>query len=143
MIWRPRCSDSSAERQLGKVPLCISTINRQLKYNDTRTGPLYCGFTLKIDNEIVGRTKHRDHTHVRVCSRCLLSNNEGATNSVRVPLREKTKGFLFSCKEKKDVDIFLFFQRKDPLPLSFLFYLISFLRSKVTYIPEYTRSTLR
>ena len=32
-----------------------------------------CGFTLKIDNEIVGRTKHRDHTHERVCPRCLLS----------------------------------------------------------------------
>ena len=35
-----------------------------------------CGFTLKIDNEIVGRTKHRDHTHARVCSRCLLSTRK-------------------------------------------------------------------
>ena len=35
-----------------------------------------CGFTLKIDNEIVERTKHRDHTHARVCSRFLLSTRK-------------------------------------------------------------------
>ena len=46
----------------------------------------------------------------------------------------KDLGFLFSWKEKKACALFfLFFQRKDPLSLAFLYYLISFLRSKVTH----------
>ncbi len=89
LIWRPRCSDSSAGRQLGKAPQCITTINRQLEYNDTRTGPLYCGFTLKNDDEMVGQTKHRDHTHARVCSRCLWSNKEDELS------QQQIAGFLF------------------------------------------------
>ena len=57
LIWRPRCSDSSAGRQLGKdTTIALQDQHIIGKDNDTRTGPLYCGFTVKIDNEIVGRS---------------------------------------------------------------------------------------
>ena len=97
-----------------------------------------CGFTLKIDNEIVGLTKHRDHTHARVCSRCLWPNKEGKqflerSSSGVALFGEKTRDFFLVEKRKRLTLFFLFFQRKDPLSLAFLSYLISFLRSKVTH----------
>ena len=50
-----------------------------------------------------------------------------------VPLCERTKDFFLVEKRKRLALFFLFFQRKDPLSLAFLYYLISFLRSKVTH----------
>ena len=55
------------------------------------------GISLKIDNEIVGLTKHRDHTHARVCSRCLLSNKEDQLTQQQ----PKIAGFLVIRKEKR------------------------------------------
>ena len=59
-IWRPRCSDSSAGSSIGEN----STMHRnnQQTIGNTTTPELvqYRGFTVKIDNELVGLTKHHD-----------------------------------------------------------------------------------
>ena len=47
-------------------------------WEDTTTRELtvIVGFTLKIDNEIVGLTKHHDHTHERLLSMSLVKEGK-------------------------------------------------------------------
>ena len=102
--------------------------------NDKRTD-LYNGFTQKVDNKIVGRSTgpHSCTQWSHVFSQCLLSHKEGNPTQWELLLVKRQKDFFSSWKEKSPDTVFLFFQRKDPFPLSFLLYLISFLRKKVTY----------
>ena len=76
--------------------------------NDKRTGR-NSGFTLKVDNEIVGRTKHRDHTHARVCSRCLLSHKE---DELGLAATGNRMVFFLSEKKKEASALFLFLHKE-------------------------------
>ena len=143
LIWRPRCSDSDGGSSIRKSSAQLHCrINWAMTgHHTTRELGRCSGFTLKIDNEIVGLTKNRDHTHTLVCSQCLWSDKEGKL-SERECSFVKSQAFFLSEKRKKYFALFfLSFQRKDSFLVSFLFYLISFLRSKVTYTGS-TMSTL-
>ncbi len=109
--------------------------------NDTRmhrTGPLYCGFTLKNDNEIVGRTKHRDHTQALVCSRCLLSKQGRRAVSTATG----NSWFSFYLKTKKKLPLFSF-SKRDTSPTSLIVLSHMFPQEQSHTYREYTRSTLR
>ena len=87
------------------------------------------GFTLKIDNEIVGLTKYRDHTRTLVCSKCLFVPQGRKRPLSESALCEKT-GFLLVEKRKK-ADTLFFFVPKGRTRFHYPSYSISYLSSEV------------
>ena len=99
------------------------------QFSSSVTGAAIGGFTLEIDK---GQTKHRDHArHASVLSAC--GPTRKGSSSWERELFEKRQDLFLSEKRKRLTLFFSFLPRKDPLLPAFLFYLISFLRSKVTY----------
>ena len=105
-------------------------INRQLWIQRHQYWANYSGFTLKIDNEIEGRSTATTLMHASVLNASLSHRK-----TLLCFKKQQTKigRFPFYLKRKKKLPLFFFLIWEAPVLLAFLFYLISFLRSKVTY----------
>ena len=80
------------------------------KDNDTRTGPLYCGFTVKIDNEIVGRSTATTLMHASALNASFPTRKEKLTQR-ELLFGEKTRDF-FLVEKRKRLALFFFFSSK-------------------------------
>ena len=135
LIWRPRCSDSSAGRQLGKAPQCITTINRQLERHQNWTAILRLYVEERWRD---GRTDEapRPHSCTRLLSMPLVQQRRRAVSTAN-------SWFSFYLKRKKKLPLFSFSLKRGTSPTSLLVLSHIFPQKPSHTYREYTRSTLR